>query len=241
MVDPDNAGFPGITIVQLAELLETGTYLNPGKGGWLDLRNGTWSGDDDRWVEEQELPTSIPPYLPRNPADIILLHIGTNGMPRNRSQDPAVLHPIALEGLETATENVENILMEIDEYESNHNKVMVIVAGIINRACSLSSRYYRCQQRRLPTTKFNELVKDMVTTRIAAGDDIIWVDMETEAQIVYNRPDMIDELHPDESGYQKMAAVWKNALMNITLSPNCNLVRDDLTPPAAPNNLMIIN
>jgi len=224
MVDPDNAGFPGITIAQLRELLDTGTYLNTDKGGWLDHDNGTWWGDDVQWVENK--PTTLQPYLESHPADIILLHIGTNSIPSN--------------ALHTEIQNVENILMKIDEYESNHNKkVMVIVAGIINRACSLSSQYSACQQSRLSTTTFNELVKDKVATRIAAGE-IIWVDMETEAQIVYNRPDMIDVWHPDESGYQKMAAVWKNALVNNNLLPNCNLVPDSI-PPSPPTNLMIIN
>jgi len=42
--------------------------------------------------------------------------------------------------------------------------------------------------------------------RIANGDDIIIVDMESELDYSIGA-DMADEVHPNDSGYTKMAAV----------------------------------
>ena len=229
MIDPDNAGFPRISSVQLAELLQTGTYQD-NHGHWLDIPNGTWYGDNAQWAQTK--PPQEWTYLDRYHADIILLHIGTNGMPLNSN-------PNLEAELIKATENVENILKAIDDYEKKHQKkVMVIVAGIINRACSLApaDKQWGCLKRRLPTAEFNIKVKAMVDAR--KNDDIAWVDME--AALVDNRPDMIDDLHPDEPGYKKMAAVWKEALVKINLPPRCNLTSSsDTTPPVAPQNLRL--
>ncbi len=88
--DPHNAGFPGITAAQLVTLLATGYWDNYGQG-------------------EAVAPG---PYLDYYPADIILLHIGTNHTPNN-------------------AEDIENILNIID---SNSEETIVVVARIINQA-----------------------------------------------------------------------------------------------------------
>ena len=66
------------------------------------------------------------------------------------------------------------------------------------------------------TTQFNDNVEAMARARIANGDKIILVDMEDGAGIDYRLTtdggDMWNNLHPWESGYTKMAAVWKAAL-----------------------------
>lgn len=132
-------------------------------------------------------------WLGTNPAEIILLHIGTNGL----TADPA---------------DVESILNEVDQYEAaNGSRVVVVLARIIN------------QDLYNPTvTQFNENVAAMAQARIAAGDDIVLVDMENGAGLIYDlQPagDMWDNLHPYASGYAKMAAVWYGAL--ASLLPEC--------------------
>jgi len=52
----------------------------------------------------------------------------------------------------------------------------------------------------------------MAQNRIAAGDDIIIVNMESALNYA---TDMADDKHPNSSGYGKMADVWFNALNNI--------------------------
>ena len=83
----DNAGFPGITDTQLADLIATG-----------------FAGHTDRQVTPG-------PYLESYPADVILLHIGTNQ-------------------IEPSPDDVERILNGI---RASAPDVPVIIARIINR------------------------------------------------------------------------------------------------------------
>jgi lysophospholipase L1-like esterase len=125
-----------------------------------------------------------------NPADIVLLHIGTN--------DISV-------GGEDADE-VDAILDEIDQYDQN---TWVVLARIINRV-----NYSQA------TTDFNDSVATMVQNRInLQGDRLFLVDMENGAGIIYSdQPDgdMEDDIHPNDSGYAKMADVWFSAVQQVT-------------------------
>jgi lysophospholipase L1-like esterase len=87
-------------------------------------------------------------WLVAHPADIILLHIGTN--------DISV-------GGQSANE-ISNILDEIDRFSTD---IKVILALIIDR-----------QTHSPVTTQFNIDVNNMAQSRIATGDDITIVDME---------------------------------------------------------------
>lgn len=151
------------------------------------------------WRDDQ-IAASVYGFLEDNPADVVLLHIGTNGL------DPS-------------PNDVEDILDEIDWYESDYGtEITVILAHIINRVPYSST-----------TTTFNNNVEAMAQDRInnpsnpAYPDKIIIVDMENGAGIVYNIDqtppyddgDMYDNLHPNDDGYAKMANVWMDALTDI--------------------------
>jgi hypothetical protein len=129
---------------------------------------------------------------------LVLLHIGTNG-------------------LEPSAGDVENILAVIDNYENiNGRAVWVVLARIINRHSYSQT-----------TTDFNDNLETLAYDRIdnannpAYPDKIIVVDMEDGANITYdfvtdNPPgDMWDDIHPFETGYQKMADVWFSGLLAI--------------------------
>lgn len=117
--------------------------------------------------------------LAANPADIILLHIGTNDISA---------------GEQDANE-VSDILDEIDRFSTD---IKVILALIIDR-----------QTHSPETTQFNIAVNNMAQSRIDAGDDIIVVDMESALNYT---TDMADNIHPNDTGYAKMAEFWYNAL-----------------------------
>jgi lysophospholipase L1-like esterase len=87
--------------------------------------------------------------LVANPADVILLHIGTNDISAS-GQD---------------ANEISDILDEIDRFSTD---IKVILALIINR-----------QSYSPETTQFNNDVSNMAQNRINAGDDIIIVDMES--------------------------------------------------------------
>jgi hypothetical protein len=171
----DNAGFPGISASQLLTLLQTG--INNFEGGTC------------------ELPSCPQDYLDYYDPDIILLHIGTNGLTDSASA-PGIVS------------DVEDILDFIDTYETSSGKtVPVFLARIINRGGSSSSGNHK------PTTYFNDLLTAMVGTR---GTDVVrMVNMETGAGINYKispAGDMVDVLHPTRDGYDLMGTLWYNAL-----------------------------
>lgn len=165
----DNAGFPGIRDDQMADLINTGY---------------------NQYANQQEAPG---PYLNYYSADIILLHIGTNG-------------------LTTYAGDVEHILDNIRSYDSD---VYILVAKIINRSIYHSA-----------TTIFNTNVEAMVGAR--NDNRIIMVDIENGAGMNYSN-DMVDNLHPNPSGYNKMANKWFEAIDNLNQNPVITGIPDQVT------------
>jgi hypothetical protein len=148
----------------------------------------------DGWRTDQIL-SNVNGWLIAYYPDIVLLHIGTNDI---------------TQGYHDANQ-VNYILNAIDAYEINNNKhVTVVLALMINRRIDSPAI------KRSQTTQFNSDVNNIAQNRIANGDDIIVVDMESALN--YNiGVDMADEVHPNDNGYVKMAAVWYNALADYVL------------------------
>ena len=173
--DYNNAGFGGYTKKQILNLVKTGydahgNVVTPG------------------------------PYLNFYPANIILLHIGTNQV-------------------DTSTADVVDLLDYIDHYEDSTNTVIwVILAKIINRV-----------PYSLTTAVYNENLERMADERIQNGDHIKLVDMENDAGLVYKIDtvapyidgDMHDYLHPNNRGYAKMASLFYDTL---------SVLLDDIVP-----------
>lgn len=130
------------------------------------------------WTAEQ-VANSVFRWLNDNPADIALLHIGTNQL------NPTV-----------TVDSVDAILDQIDRFSP---ETTVILALIINK--------------RVPDADFslyNANLSVLARNRILEGDKIVLVDMEN----ALNYPDdLSDDLHPNASGYEKMARAWFNALL----------------------------
>jgi lysophospholipase L1-like esterase len=158
----------------------------------FDRDHEGWGGQRDEFIA-----ANIYGWLTNNPADIVLLHIGTNDMNQpTPDTDPS---------------GVEAILDEIDRYDEG---ILVIIARIIDQV-----------PHDPDTVTFNNNVEDMLDLR--TGDLIWRVNMETGAGInydIYPDGDMLDYLHPYSTGYTKMAAVWEDALTTNWL-PFC--ARDD--------------
>lgn len=152
-----------------------------GHGGWTadEIRDGVYN------------------WLVNEPADIILLHIGTNDI--SQSQNPAGI-----------VSEVSQILDEIDHYDVNVPVILALIINRLNYSCFSPST----------TTTFNDDLYDMALDRINSGDIIEIVDMECGADIDYRGEptgDMWDNVHPFETGYGKMADVWFSAILAITL------------------------
>ncbi len=156
---------------------------NEGHSGWTDA----------------QIAANIYNWLTANPADVILLHIGTNG-------------------LDASPNDVASILDEVDRYEADHSMpITVFIARIIQRVPYSAT-----------TTQFNDNVEAMALGRVANEDDrIVIVDMEDGAGLIYTidtsglTGDMYDYLHPNSHGYPKMAAQWFAHLRPFLLSGGC--------------------
>jgi hypothetical protein len=134
---------------------------------------------------DTDIAVRVHDYLFNNPADLILLHIGTND-------------------LDTNPDDVENILDEIDRYSE---KITVILARIIERDETVedgTTHAFNDAVEGMADLRIADGDKIvMVDMEDGAGIDYrIGVDM-------------IDKWHPNESGYEKMADEWFFSLENI--------------------------
>jgi len=133
-------------------------------------------------------------FLGNNPADVILLHIGTNDITIDQPTNQIV-------------NEVEEILEEIEEFEFDIGKDVPILLAII---------ILRTDGRNPQTIAFNNELRTMAETRIAGGDNITIVDMQNALSYP---GDMDDNVHPNMTGYNKMADVWYSALEQILPDP----------------------
>jgi len=190
-----------ITIMPLGDSITEGSLNGYRKNVWEllvssgynvdfvgSLEKGTFTEKQHEghggWRDD-EISDNVYRFLTDNPAKIILLHIGTNALDTNPS-------------------DVEDILDEIDRWEAANSKtVVVILAKIINR------QGHECPKPSTTTT-FNSNVEAMALSRIndpVQPDRIVIVDMECSAGLNY-QSDMTDLLHPNPTGYAKMADKW---------------------------------
>ncbi len=142
----------------------------------------------------QDLATNVHNLLSANPTDVILLHIGTNNI------------------LNTTATDIENILDEIDRYDTD---ITVLLARIINVQDSNDPRSAYI-------TQFNDDVATMVMNR--TSDKIILVDQENTLSYP---DDMYNMLHPNAIGFEKMANTWLSTLN--TFLPACGSVAPTFT------------
>lgn len=151
-----------------------------GHGGWsaFQIAYGNTS------TTEEALKGDITNWLVATSPDIILLHIGTNGID--------TIDPFVNAG------DVGTILGRIDNWESTNSPITVILARIIDESLTNPN-----------VVDFNIELDAMVADRIINGDDIIVVDMQN---VLTEPADYADAVHPSNAGYEKMAPVWQTAL-----------------------------
>ncbi|MCG7852413.1 MAG: LamG domain-containing protein, partial [Methanosarcinaceae archaeon] len=154
------------------------------KAGSLTIPSFDIDHEGHSGFRDDQVAAGVYNWLTNNPADVILLHIGTNGLQANPTDVAAILN-------------------EIDRYSED---IVVVLARIIN------------QKSYSPlTTDFNDNVETMAMGRIANGDKIIIVDQENA---LTDPEDFADVIHPNMSGYEKMAGPWIEALTQFL--PFCN-------------------
>jgi len=124
-------------------------------------------------------------WLGENPSDVVLAHIGTNDH-------------------KETTDGVNFVLNNINNWSANNQDVKVLLAQIVDQR---------------PDTFFADTVEGF-NSNLAALVDASWpaVDVVDHYSVVDNTLDLTPlsqdsvGLHPNTSGYEKMASVWRNAL-----------------------------
>jgi lysophospholipase L1-like esterase len=137
--------------------------------------------------------------------DIILLHVGTNDIIQ----------------MELYNENVNDLILDVnnilDIVDSFNTEILVVVAQIINRDDNLSTLIVNESDS---TSKFNTKLVDLVTGRKMSGDKIMLVDQES----ALNYPaDLVDGIHPNQTGYDKMAPIWFDGIIDALPKLNAKI------------------
>ncbi len=142
-----------------------------------------------------EIAFSIYQWLIDNPAEVVLLHIGTNDI---NNENPQVI-----------ADEINQILNRIDRYEmATNTEIVVILARIINQMGELLNP---------DITALNVAIQNLADARVVdMNDKIIVVNMEEV--FTYTELDMFDKWHPNDYGYFEMAKVWRDAIVNLQLS-----------------------
>jgi hypothetical protein len=178
---------------------------------FIGSKNSGWNyfNDDENagypgWRDNQLADLLEDGYLNTYPADIILLHIGSNDVWANDYNNVT---------------DVERLLDAVDDFESSSGNTVIVLLALI-----ISWENYPCGTH-TGTSTFNNNLLSMANDRINAGDKIIIVDMECGADIDYST-DMIDFLHPNQSGYDKMGQKWFNTIDAINNAPTLSDIPD---------------
>lgn len=157
----------------------------------FDDDNEGWPGEGTAFVKPR-----VYNWLSQNPADVVLLHIGTNDISGLKASDPVI--PIK--------DNIREILDNIDRYERDKgHDVYVILAQIIGRRDSTIKNEQ--------TRQLNQEIASLYQERLDAGDLIGLVNMYDAVNL--DDKDMDDNLHPSNAGYIKMADEWYRALKDV--------------------------
>ena len=188
----------------LDQLLNADKYQFDFVGGYTHGASSGYTFDmDHQGLPGQrldEMMGEVDDYLTANPPDLILLHIGTNDVTQTDSSNH-------IADLNTLLNNIDNFSTDIP----------IIIARIINE----EEGHPNSTHGTLITNYNSVTVQSVADTRIGNGDRLVVVDMEMDTGLIYTSgsADFFDRLHPNATGYTKMAPVWFAALEDIW--PTC--------------------
>ena len=118
--------------------------------------------------------------------DIILLLLGTNDYSQNSQ-------------LATAVQRLENLVVKI---ATNRPYAKIIVANLLVRGEPYNSKIQ---------TNFNSYLPGMAHREHALGREVYFDDIRSAVPL----EDLPDQLHPDATGYAKMATNWFSVITNL--------------------------
>lgn len=200
----------GYTVNFVGSLNSQGGLANPpladrdheGHPGWCDGNRGPGTGRSCTIPGAQAIDVNIRAFLDNNPADLILLHIGTNDLTPN---DPS--------GVAKILDNISSWAQTPSNYP-----VKVFLARIIPST-----------NGSLDVETFNNNVQAIANSP-RPGIEVRIVDQQAELRQPGAGPNFAnpalmamgaDTLHPNQTGYDRMANRWKNDIVASGVLPSC--------------------
>ena len=167
-------------------------------------------------IETIQVEPQIIGWLDANPADIILLHIGTNDVDGTRT-------PLE------ARDNLSRILDNINIWAANNNPVTVLLAKIIQMVNKTTGEI------RDEVDTYNSLIETMVNARNDSHLSIVIVDQRNALtypnDLAHDNPSGPFKKHPGSitngistGGYEKMAIKWFETMVSpaqASVLPKC--------------------
>lgn len=152
-----------------------------GYSGTFDQAHEGNSGQPAEYIQ-----SNVGGFLNANPADIVLLHIGTNDVASSQNVSGII-------------DEIEGICYNVFNWGvSSGIDIQIILAQITNWN-DPSGEYGQA------TTALNGLIQTLGNDLATSGYNISLVDMESA--LTYP-DDISDNVHPNDGGYTKMADVW---------------------------------
>lgn len=163
----------------------------------FDKNHNGWSGKKIDFIS-----SNIDTWLTNTPADIILLHIGTNDIFLN---DRIATAPARLSAL------IDKIIVK------SPNTAIYVASIIPQKDNPLTAR-----NELLQTIAYNNAIPGIVGAKQRQGNRVYFVDMYNEANLNLSTDFPInDRVHPNKYGADKMADVWYRHLTNKdTIEPS---------------------
>ena len=177
LADPDHEAFGGFRAYEIADGFDSSKHV-------VGHRGTSYSGVQDA--------------LTANPADVVLLHIGTNKINDTSGTEDDWTNTIV---------DLERILNEIDTWEiANSTPITVFLAQIIERADGVGS--FPNSNIATLNTDISNLVGSRTTDRLVLVNqhDALTSDPVSAGYMG------ADGVHPTSSGYDKMGETWFSAL-----------------------------
>jgi hypothetical protein len=155
--------------------------------------HGGWSATELAYGRKGDGSDGVYGWLAAHPADLVLLQLG-------------------IEHLADGPAGVEAILNEIDRWEASVGRpVIVVLSGIVSRPPSAPA-----------IQAFNAGVAAMVARRAAGSlgkpDQIVLI---RHGDALSSPANFHDRLHLNPSGYARLAALWRDALIDHELLEKC--------------------
>ena len=166
----------------------------------------------------QDINANINVWLNDSSPNVVLLHIGTNDISANESNQDNI-------------NEIESIINKIYNYNS---QTTILLCSIIPRKDDKNNK----------TIELNVLINQLVNQKIGEGYNIYYVDQYSAFTSNGNWQNeyMSDYLHPNDDGYYLMAVTFFNVLANI-FNPACYTISGNVLYYANNNpiNNVIVN